>query len=95
MLVRQLGVALRVDPFGRAVVDDPVGLKNAMLVIELHRADRRHNVVVLVVDEFVGLEDQLVGMLRRRNRLAGGGRAGLRLRRRAERQRRQDGQTRG
>ena len=63
VFVRHLGVAFGVDPLGRAVVNNAVRLKNAALIEKLDRADRRNGVLVLVVNELVGVDDQLVGRL--------------------------------
>ena len=66
LLVGQLGATLGVKALGRAVVDDPVRLQHPVLVIELDAADGGDRVVVLVVDELVGFDDELVGVARRR-----------------------------
>ena len=66
LLVGQLGATLGVKALGRAVVDDPVRLQDPVLVIELDAADGGDRVVVLVVDELVGFDDELVGIARRR-----------------------------
>ncbi len=69
VFVGHLGVTLGVDAFGHAIVNDPVGLQEAALVEQLDRALRGHSVLVLVVDQFVGVDDELVGRLGRRRRL--------------------------
>ena len=66
LLVGELGVTLRVDALGRAIVHDAVGLQDAVLVIELDPADGGDDVVIPVVDQLIGFEDQLVGIARRR-----------------------------
>jgi hypothetical protein len=66
LLVGQLGAAFGVKALGGAVVDDAVRLQDAVLVIELDAADGGDRVVVLVVDELVGFDDELVGVARRR-----------------------------
>ena len=60
VLVRHLGMAFGVDPLGRPAVNNAVGLKHAALIEELDRALGRDRVLVLVVDELVGVDDQLV-----------------------------------
>ena len=54
------GVALREHPAALAVVGHPVGLQRPALVVELDVADRRHRVVVVVVDDLLRLEEQPV-----------------------------------
>ncbi len=68
VFVGHLGVTLGVDAFGHAIVDDPVGLQETALVEQLDRALRGHSVFVLVVDQFVGVNDELVGRLGGRHR---------------------------
>ena len=60
VLVGHLGVALGVDALGGPLIDDLVSLKHAALIEELDRALGRHRVLVLVVDELVGVDDKLV-----------------------------------
>ena len=82
VFVRQLGASFRHHALGAAIVDDAIGLQHAVLVIEHHVPGRGDDVAILVVDELIGLDVELVRILRR----------GLRLRSRGVRRtdRRQD-----
>ena len=79
VLVGHLCMTLGIDALGGPLVNDLIGLKHAPLVEQLNRALRRDRVFVLVVDELVGIDDELVlwlGLGR-----AGGRGLGLRRRR--------------
>ena len=60
VLVGHLGVAFGGDPPRGAIVGHAIGLKGPALVEELDRADGRDDVLVLVVDQLIGVDDELV-----------------------------------
>ena len=53
----QFGMTFGVDAVRIAVINDPVGLENAALVIDPRIAFGRDGILVLVVDEFIGLDE--------------------------------------
>ncbi len=59
VLLRQLGVPHREQALGRLVVDDLVGLQGSSVVVDAGVADRRHGVGLVVLVEFVGLDEHL------------------------------------
>src|SRR5208282_2359801 len=60
VLIGHLGMALGVDALGGPFVNNLVGLEHAALIEELNRALGRDRVFVLVVDELIGIDDELV-----------------------------------
>ena len=60
VLLGQLGVAFGIDPVVLAVIDDPVGLQDPALIVELDVPARFDGVLVAVVDHLVRLDEQAV-----------------------------------
>ncbi len=60
MLVGHLCMAFGVNALAGALIDDLVSLKHSALVEKLNRALGRDRVLVFVVDELVGVDDELV-----------------------------------
>ena len=58
--VRQPGIALGEDAAGVAVIGDPVGLQGTALVVHLDVAGRGDGVPVVVVDDFLGVDEKAV-----------------------------------
>ena len=68
VLVGHLRVTFGVNALGGPVIDDAVGLQNAALIEELNRSRSSYRVLVLVVDQLVGVDDKFVRRLDRRSR---------------------------
>gem|GEM_PF-4560474 len=90
----QARIALGIDAARVAVIGDAVGLEHPALVVEVHVADSRNGVLVVVVDDLARLDDEVLVLVAAL--LGGGGEAiverALRVRslRRADAQRRRD-----
>ena len=79
MFVGELHPAGGAHALGGAIVSHMVGLQNPVLVIEYDRAVGRRRIVILVINEAVGVDVELAGIVRRLSRRGGRLRIGVAL----------------